>query len=108
MGGRYATSKPIAAARVNCASASLNVALRSTETPERGKNSYQAAKRARSRSTTTSSSRSRHVLCRGDSMLDAVGVPGERAAIVAGRPLRGGPDQGDALAERALEVLATL
>src|SRR6266542_4161983 len=50
----------------------------------------------------------RHGLHRGDGMLDTVGVPGERAAIVAGRPLRGGPDQGDALAERAREVLATL
>src|SRR5205823_3328749 len=56
IGGRYTTSKPIAAARSSCASASRKVAPRRSSFPERGKNSYQAAKRARSRSENTSSS----------------------------------------------------
>src|SRR5438477_297267 len=57
IGGRYTTSNPIAAARSSCASASLNVPCRPSPPLERGKNSYQAAKRARSRSAITSNSR---------------------------------------------------
>ena len=62
IGGRYSTSKPIAATYGRGAAASSNVALRWDRCPaERGNISYHAPNRARSRSTVTPSTRSYRV-----------------------------------------------
>ncbi len=59
MGGRYTTSKPNSATRASARSASANVPCRAASPLcERGNISYHDAKRARSRSTQTRSSRS--------------------------------------------------
>ena len=57
MGGRYTTSKPSPAIRASACDAVVNVPCLPVESVERGNSSYHAAKRARSRSTMTASSR---------------------------------------------------
>ena len=59
MGGKYSTSKPMSRTYGSLRMTSSNVPWRdSSSDMERGKSSYQAAKRAATRSTCTGSSRS--------------------------------------------------